>query len=202
MLSGENGSIKIVLLLFLTFVIIMGGMLFLTGSLKKKNLPKLPLIGQFFPGKGKEETVGEGEKPSEVDRMVAELKKQEEEYKHRKETLDERELRLNQLEKEIEGREEKLAKIRDEITGSVVKMKAGERKNLKRLAKVYEAMRPEDAALIVEKLSDKVVINILYLMKEKKSAGILEELAKSGNEGVERAARLSELMRKLSVGGE
>jgi flagellar motility protein MotE (MotC chaperone) len=67
--------------------------------------------------------------------------------------------------------------------------------NLKKLAKVYSAMAPENAADILAQLDDIAVAKIMVFMKDADTAGIFESMAKKGPADAKRAAALSERLR-------
>jgi flagellar motility protein MotE (MotC chaperone) len=81
--------------------------------------------------------------------------------------------------------EQELEKTRNELTGERKKLEklVGEsdeldKKRIKQLAKVYSAMRPEEAARILETLDDDLLINILAAMgDDRQKAKILTVLS-------------------------
>ncbi|MBC7218110.1 MAG: hypothetical protein H5U36_08245 [Candidatus Caldatribacterium sp.] len=65
-----------------------------------------------------------------------------------------------------------------------------ETRNLTRIARIYSAMEPQDAAKILEQWSDEEVVQVLSAMKERDAARILNAMS------VERAASILKKMRE------
>ena len=61
----------------------------------------------------------------------------------------------------------------DAATGAVPTTGGGEAGGIKKLAKIYEAMRPEDAASILTKLDDGEIVEILLRMRQRQAAKVL-----------------------------
>lgn len=103
--------------------------------------------------------------------------------------------------KAIDGLREKVAnewdeirKAREDLKKQVAVLKGEETANLKKLAKQYEAMKPEKAAPILKQLSENTAAKIMYLMRERNVGKILESLDEDA------ATRLSEKMALLKLG--
>lgn len=79
-----------------------------------------------------------------------------------------------------------LTKIRDEIRGEKAKKKAAEQQQFKHLIKVYSAMKPQNAADLIEKLDIKLAIKLLSKMKGDDVGKILSFVK------IEKAAKISE----------
>jgi flagellar motility protein MotE (MotC chaperone) len=71
----------------------------------------------------------------------------------------------------------------------------GNPRQIQRLAKVLEAMKPEQAALIVTRLPDDTIVAVFMKMRERPAAKILALLP------VEQAARISQLMIQIVSSG-
>jgi flagellar motility protein MotE (MotC chaperone) len=131
----------------------------------------------------------------EADQLVAELK---EERKH----LDDREQQLNALAARLDAERGELSnatvsvqQLQADFDQNVLRIKEEETANLKKLAKVYSAMTPESAALILADLDDTQVAKIMVFMKDDDAAAVLEAMAKKGDVPAKRAATLSERLR-------
>ncbi len=90
------------------------------------------------------------------------------------EALAQRAHSLLQLKADIEGRLAELEKVRGELLALVEKRQSEEDRKLLHLVKVYESMRPEQAAPLIDGLDDDLVVQILSRMREKQAAKILE----------------------------
>ncbi len=103
--------------------------------------------------------------------------------KLRREELDEREreidLRANLLavsERRVEERIAELKKIEQTIDGLLVKYDEQQEKQLAAVVKIYEAMKPKDAAAIFNRLQMPVLIEISERIRERTMAPILSEM--------------------------
>jgi flagellar motility protein MotE (MotC chaperone) len=101
----------------------------------------------------------------------------------RREALDarERELELRQnllaaAEKRIDAKLAELKKVQGAVTGLIKKHDEEEEAKLKQLVKMYEIMKPKEAALIFEKLDMPVVLDVVERMREQKSGPIIAKM--------------------------
>jgi len=86
---------------------------------------------------------------------------------------------------------EKLKKQLDVLTsGEIVE----DETNLKKIAKIYEAMTPKEVAIISAEMNPKLFVKILANMKTRSAGKILNEITKSDPQ---KAVELSQLMVKL-----
>ena len=131
----------------------------------------------------------------EMDQVVAELKMEREGLSAKQKQLDELEARLKSERAELDDSARRVAKMRDEVSREVLKIKEDEAPNLKRLSKMYVSMEPAGAAKILHELDDAVVVKIMTLMKDADSGQILNALAQGGAEETKRAAKISENLR-------
>jgi flagellar motility protein MotE (MotC chaperone) len=112
--------------------------------------------------------------PSEAERTILQ------ELRQRRQELDKREAALASRESMLAAAETKLAVRVDELIALQKKLEALEAERRKRedsgwqgLVKTYEAMKPRDAALIFNDLSQPVLLEVLDRMKEVKAAPVL-----------------------------
>ena len=105
--------------------------------------------------------------------------------------LAEREEALRQARQQIESQLETLTTLRQEITELLVEKEAFEEQRFGHLVKVYEGMRPAEAASLVERLDEDTAVRLFFRMKEKKISKILEAVKPDV------AARLSERLAAL-----
>jgi flagellar motility protein MotE (MotC chaperone) len=84
-----------------------------------------------------------------------------------------RENLLTAAEKKVDQRIAELKKIEERIQTVVSKQETAEEDNLKSLVKVYENMKPKDAARIFENLDGTVLLGVVERMKEAKLALVL-----------------------------
>ena len=69
------------------------------------------------------------------------------------------------IQEELNNKIEKLTKLRNEIRSEVAGKNAVEAKKLKHLIKVYSAMKPQSAAVLIEKLDQNLAVELLSKMK-------------------------------------
>jgi len=80
--------------------------------------------------------------------------------------------------------------LRDELIDRQAKIDAANNKQVKKLAKMYEAMAPDEAAPILDTMNEKVALTLFDAMKGKAAAGIMEFMPDK------KAARLGEKLAK------
>src|SRR5262249_54500756 len=102
------------------------------------------------------------ERRAELDRRTAELSQREVLLQATEKRIDEKIARLQALEKDIGG----IADKHDEEDEA----------RIKSLVKIYETMKPHDAARIFEQLAMPVLLGVLEHMKERNAAPILAAL--------------------------
>jgi flagellar motility protein MotE (MotC chaperone) len=100
--------------------------------------------------------------------------------------LAEREEVLRLTQQQIETQLAALTTLRQEIEALLTEKEAFEEQRLEHLVKVYEGMRPAEAATLVERLHEDTAVQLFFRMKGKKISKILEAIKP------EVAARLSE----------
>jgi flagellar motility protein MotE (MotC chaperone) len=87
-----------------------------------------------------------------------------------------REVLLEAAEKRIDEKIAKLEALKKEIAGLADKQNAEDDARLKSLVKIYETMKPHDAARIFEQLDMPVLLGVVERMKERNAAPILAAL--------------------------
>lgn len=132
---------------------------------------------------------------TELDELVAELKKEKEAVAIREQQLNDLALRLQNERTELNQITQKVFQMQRDFDTNIVRVREEEVPNLKRLVKVYSSMTPEAAAAVFKEMDDQQVVKILSLMKETETGPILEVLVKGGEADIKRAAAISEQMR-------
>ena len=87
-----------------------------------------------------------------------------------------REVLLEAAEKRIDEKIAKLESLKKEIAGLADKQSAEDDARLKSLVKIYETMKPPEAARIFEQLDMPVLLGVVERMKERNAAPILAAL--------------------------
>ncbi|HEX6956645.1 MAG TPA: hypothetical protein VF194_01545 [Ferrovibrio sp.] len=112
---------------------------------------------------------------SEIE-LLANLARRRDQLEQRSRELDMRESLLAAAEKRLDERIAALKKLEGSIKQIVQEHDQQEEKNLQGLVKVYENMKPKDAARIFEKLDSNVLLGVAERMKEAKLAAILADM--------------------------
>lgn len=159
--------LKLIIMLILLAVLIVGGFalgiylrLFDTQAANEKlGLYNLPIIGQYF--------VKPAPTQDEMENMPVENDKPDD--KDKKDT-------------------KKVTISKKEIEQQMKEREAAEKKRVSKLARLYNAMKPRDAAEAMDSLDDDLVIAILQRMDEGNAAKVLSEFQPA------KTARLTQLM--------
>jgi flagellar motility protein MotE (MotC chaperone) len=110
--------------------------------------------------------------PSEID-VLQQLSQRRAALDQRASDLDEREVLLQAAEKRIDDKIAKLQELQSSISSDVQKGSGEDDARIQSLVKVYEAMKPKDAAQIFEQLDMPVLLSVVRRMKELKTSAIL-----------------------------
>lgn len=115
--------------------------------------------------------------PSESEMQVLQsLSKRREELVGRERQLEMRETMLKATEQRVDQKIAKLSSLQSEIQKLLHQNDQAEEERLRSLVKVYEAMKPKDAARIFENLDQNVLLDVTERMKEAKIAPILASM--------------------------
>ena len=123
--------------------------------------------------------------------LLANLAQRREQLEQRARELDLRESLLAAAEKRIDERINELKKLEASIKQVVQTTDKQEDENLRGLVKIYETMKPEEAARIFADLNNAVLLNVMERMKEAKVAAIMAKMdpAKAQDITVQMASR-------------
>ncbi|WP_343559765.1 MotE family protein [Kiloniella sp. b19] len=91
--------------------------------------------------------------------------------------LDKREVLLQATEKRLDEKLEELQKLQSTIEGLVQKHDEQTEQQMSSLVKIYEAMKPKEAARIFDQLDMVVLLDVIERMKERKTAPILAKMS-------------------------
>jgi len=111
---------------------------------------------------------------------------QKAEFEKEEKRIAKKKVELLAIQDDINKKIATLTKIRNEIRTEKAKKKAAEEQQFKHLIKVYSAMKPQNAAELVEKLDIKLAIKLLSKMKGDDVGKILSFVK------IEKAAKISE----------
>lgn len=113
---------------------------------------------------------------AEID-LLANLAQRRDQIEQRGREIDLRESLLGAAEKRLDDRIAELKKLEASIKQIVQQYDKQEEQNLQGLVKVYENMKPKDAARIFEKLEPNILLGVVERMKEAKLAAVLADMA-------------------------
>ncbi len=105
--------------------------------------------------------------------LLKELKEREAKINAQEEELKQKEAKINSLQQSLDKRIENMQKLRKQLE-DLVKLRADlSEKNIRQLVKVYENMKPADAAQVLANVEQELAIQVLLRMKGKKAGKIL-----------------------------
>jgi flagellar motility protein MotE (MotC chaperone) len=113
--------------------------------------------------------------PAEME-LLQKLSERRAELDRRAAELSQREILLEAAEKRIDEKIAKLDSLQKDIGGIVDKQSEEDEARIKSLVKIYETMKPHDAARIFEQLDMPVLLGVVEHMKERNAAPILAAL--------------------------
>jgi flagellar motility protein MotE (MotC chaperone) len=85
----------------------------------------------------------------------------------------EKEMALQALDKELQSRLTQIEQIKQEVDITLKKIDTQEKQELKGLVKIYEGMKPKDAAKILNQIDLNTLRDIVELMNQRKASEIL-----------------------------
>lgn len=106
-------------------------------------------------------------------RILQSLSKRREQLEQRERDLEQREKLLQAAEKKVEEKVAELAELQKNIEGLLGKQQGIEKERLNQLVKIYENMKPKDAATIFNDMNFDVLLSIIDTMAERRVAPIL-----------------------------
>lgn len=114
---------------------------------------------------------GQGFTPTEVE-ILQRLQERREQLDSRGRELDQREAMLTAAEARFDQKITELQNLKKEIQGLLTQANAEQQAQLDSLVKIYETMKPADAAKIFNNLENDVLLNVISRMKEAKVAPV------------------------------
>ncbi|MDF1721310.1 MAG: hypothetical protein P1U65_11610 [Minwuia sp.] len=108
--------------------------------------------------------------------LLENLARRRDEIESRARALDVRENLLEATENRIDEKIATLQSLEQRIAAFVERHDAAETEQMKRLVKVYESMKPKDAARIFDKIDMEVLLDVVSGMKENKIAAVMADM--------------------------
>ncbi|HCK33090.1 MAG TPA: flagellar protein FlbB [Rhodospirillaceae bacterium] len=112
---------------------------------------------------------------SEIE-VLQNLSERRKELDAKEESLQRKEAILKATEQQIEQKIAEMGSLRDELKGLLKEQSDEEQKRIRSLVRIYEGMKPKDAARILNTLETDILIAVMEQMSERKSAPILAEM--------------------------
>ena len=94
-------------------------------------------------------------------------------YEKRKIKLDEWESNIKSEEQKVVFEKDSLKSVKQQLDMLIGQKEGIQNDRIKKLAKVYEGMRPEDAAPIISQLDDQTIVEIFLQMEDRRVARII-----------------------------
>jgi flagellar motility protein MotE (MotC chaperone) len=119
----------------------------------------------------------DGAQPGIKKELMDNLAKRRSDLEKRENDLVMREALLKAAEKEINQKYQELTRLRTKIEDLLNKQTDEEQKRIKSLVKIYEGMKPADAARIFDTLDLDVLVSVMTQMSERKLSSILAAMS-------------------------
>jgi flagellar motility protein MotE (MotC chaperone) len=137
--------------------------------------------------------------PSEVE-LLQKLSERRAELDKRAAALSQREVLLQAAEKRIDEKIARLETLEKDIGGIVDKQSEEDQARIKSLVKIYETMKPAEAARILGQLDMPVLLGVVEHMKERNAAPILAAMDPSKAKTVTQALAERRSQREQAAG--
>jgi flagellar motility protein MotE (MotC chaperone) len=94
----------------------------------------------------------------------------------RKKELDSREVVIKIAEQRVDQKLQEMATLRDQLEKLLGQASGAQATQLENLVKIYETMKPKEAARIFETLDMSVLLNVVQRMKPARTAAVMAEM--------------------------
>jgi flagellar motility protein MotE (MotC chaperone) len=108
--------------------------------------------------------------------LLLELDQQRIELERRTQAVELREKLVDLMEQRLNGRVNELQGLKAELEKLMVRVSGKDDKELQQLAAIYAAMKPTAAAVVLNRVDNAIVLDILNRMPPKKSGKLMEAL--------------------------
>ncbi len=105
--------------------------------------------------------------------MFGDLSERRKKLDQREKEIQTREALLKAAENELDKKLQELTRLKTEIEGLLNQQTEEEQKRIQSLVKIYEGMKPKDAARIFDTLDADVLVSVITKMSERKIAPVL-----------------------------
>lgn len=129
--------------------------------------------------------------PAEIE-ILQELSQRRTDLDKRAADLQQQQIVLQAAEKRVDDKIAKLQDLQKSIQGAVDKQNAAEDARMQSLVKIYETMKPADAAQILGQMDMPILLQLLGHMKETKTAPILAAMDPSKAQAITAAMAMKQ----------
>jgi flagellar motility protein MotE (MotC chaperone) len=119
--------------------------------------------------------VDEDVSPAEME-VLKQLSARRQELDKRNKELDTREALIKVAEQRVDQKIKEMSTLRLQLQSMINQVSETQAAQLENLVKVYETMKPEDAATIFDKLDMPILLNVIQRMKPKNTAPIMAKM--------------------------
>ena len=126
-------------------------------------------------------------------KLLQELDVRRVELERREQAIRVRERLVSLAEQEVEDRLDKMVALQADLNKLMESLSQKEEGELMQLAKIYEEMRAGNAAVVLNKLDDKIVFDLFKRMNRKETAKIMESM------NPPKARRVSQMLAEKSA---
>jgi flagellar motility protein MotE (MotC chaperone) len=105
--------------------------------------------------------------------VLQSLAKRREQIEQRERDMDQREKLLQAAEKKVEQKVSELNSLKSEMEQLLGNQEVAQSQSIKQLVKIYETMKPKDAATIFNDMDTDILLKIIGTMAERRSAPII-----------------------------
>lgn len=137
----------------------------------------IPPTSLTEPGQGRKESFDPLNLTAEEVRVLESLSERKHQLDKKEADMEERQQVLLSLEKRIDVKVIELQALKKNIEELVQHHDEAETAKLKSLIKIYEIMKPKEAATLFSKMDLRVLLEVLGQMKEAKAAAIMGKMA-------------------------
>lgn len=133
----------------------------------------------------------------EFDQWVAQIREKQASLNLRQEQLQTLATRLAAERQEIYSLTQTVAHLQQNFDRDVIRFKSQQMDNATKQAKLISAMSPDGAVAVLNQMSDKEVVQLMFIMKPDVVSAILDTMSKSGSAGAKHAADLTLMLRQV-----
>lgn len=108
--------------------------------------------------------------------LIKQLTQRRDQLEQRSQMLDSREAMLKVAEQRVDQKIKEMEILRAQLQTMVNQLSAQQQEQVENLVKIYETMKPKDAARILEELELPVLLGVVRRMKPQRTAAVMAEM--------------------------